>query len=214
MPTSQQPSNPQATRPQQSDPSVDQGEPPKGEQSPSLRGELDAADYGVELRSIRDPKFLWSTLHHEQHMRAVRSFAKKAADGGNLIVGAHPDILRFEKALVKRMNKLGVPMFASEVIRTPERQTELYIKGTTKAKANQSPHQFGCAVDIIHGVKGWEISNPAWNLVGQIGLEVATSLGIKIKWGGTFSNLWDPAHWELLEWKSIKEDYPWLHKLS
>lgn len=177
-------------RPHQLLESEDQGD------SPSRSGNSDLPDYGQVLREIADQKFLLSTRHQEQHWRAQR-------------FGAHPDILKFEKALVKRLNKLGVPMFSNEVLRSPERQTEIYIKGNSRAKAGQSPHQYGCAVDIIHGVKGWEISNDAWKLIGFLGEEEAKKLGLKIKWGGSFPTLWDPAHWELTFWKQVKEDFPW-----
>lgn len=151
--------------------------------------------YDEALRGMANRPFLASQRYQEQQWRANRE-------------GAHPDILEFEKLLVRRMAKLGVPMFASEVIRTPERQDDLYALGTTKARAGQSPHQYGCAVDVVHSVHGWNLDQKAWALIGHVGKELAAQRGLKVTWGGEWS-FYDPAHWELTHWRELKEAYPW-----
>lgn len=147
------------------------------------------------LRGMVDRPFLASQRWQEQQWRASRE-------------GAHPVILDFEKLLIRRMGRLGVPMFASEVIRTPERQEDLYALGTTKARAGQSPHQYGCAADIVHSVHGWDLDQKAWALIGHVGKELAAQRGLKVIWGGDW-NFYDPAHWELKEWREVWEQYPW-----
>lgn len=155
------------------------------------------ATYGDALRGIIDRGFLGSRKWQEQQWRANRE-------------GIHPDIREFETLLVRRMAKIGVPMFAAEVVRTPERQNELYALGNSKAKAGQSPHQFGLAADIVHSVKGWNLDRKAWALIGHVGKELAQQRGLKITWGGDWE-FYDPAHWEVTFWKQVKEDFPW-HK--
>jgi hypothetical protein len=150
---------------------------------------------------MADRPFLASQKWQQQQWRADR-------------LGAHPDLLEFERVFIKRMAKLGVPMFASEIVRTPERQDDLYALGTTKAKAGESAHQFGCAVDIVHSVRGWDLSGKEWQLIGHVGREVATQRGFKLQWGGDDPGVddafdWDPAHWEILKWRKEKEHYPW-----
>lgn len=117
-------------------------------------------------------------------------------------VGAHPEILEFERLLIKRLKKYGVPMFAHCVMRGEAEQNRVYIQGYSKSKWGQSAHNYGCAVDVIHGLKGWEIPRKSWEIIGHMGDELASQKGWKIKWGGTFKVPWDPAHWELENWKN------------
>ena len=118
--------------------------------------------------------------------------------------GAHPHILEFEKLLIRRLAKLGVPMFASELNRSLERQNDLYALGNSRARAGESAHQYGCAVDVVHSVHGWNLGPKGWALVGHVGKELAAQRGLKVTWGGDFAKLWDPAHWELAEWREVK----------
>lgn len=147
---------------------------------------------------MADRPFLNSQRWQEQQWRANRE-------------GAHPDILEFEKVFIRRMTKLGVPMFASEVRRTAQRQNDLHALGNSKAKAGQSPHQYGCAIDLVHSVKGWALDKTQWKLVGHVGKEVAKQRGLRLEWGGDW-NFYDPAHWQVATWKTDKEQYPWPKK--
>lgn len=118
--------------------------------------------------------------------------------------GAHPDILEFEKRLVTKMRKQGVPLFAHCIWRTPEQQDAAFVLGHSRAVAGESPHNFGMAADIVHGTKAWNLPPKSWDLLGHIGKEISVQSGIAITWGGDFKSLWDPAHWELKEWKLAK----------
>jgi len=140
------------------------------------------------LRYLRDKKFLEDKRHQAQHFRARRE-------------GAHPDILAFERAFIRRMRKLGVPVFAHSVVRTHAEQRVIHLRGTGVAPG-ESAHNHGKAVDLVHGLRAWDMPRPCWLLFGHIGKEVAQSLGIKVRWGGDFKSRWDPAHWELHPWES------------
>jgi len=147
---------------------------------------------------MADKPFLASQRWQEQQWRANRE-------------GAHPDIIEFERVFIKRMSKLGVPMFAHEMVRTAERQDDLYALGNSRAKAGQSAHQYGCAVDIVHSTKAWGLSEKEWLLVGHVGKELITQKGLAIAslaWGGDWS-FYDPAHWEIIDWRTEKEKFPW-----
>lgn len=150
------------------------------------------------LAGIVNREFLASQRYQEQQWRALEK-------------GAHPDILEFKRVFIRRMAKLGVPMFASEVVRSPERQNDLYALGNSRAKGGQSPHQFGCAVDIVHSVKGWSMEPKAWALIGHVGKELITQKGLQVEslaWGGDWG-FYDPAHWQIADWKADKVLYPW-----
>ncbi|SEQ49391.1 D-alanyl-D-alanine carboxypeptidase [Devosia sp. YR412] len=147
---------------------------------------------------MADKPFLASSRYQEQQWRANRT-------------GAHPDILEFEKRFIRRMAKLDVPMFASEVIRSSQRQEDLYALGHSKARAGQSPHGYGCAVDLVHSVHGWNLDRKAWEVIGHVGQEIVTQAGLAIvslAWGGDWK-FYDPAHWEIADWRMVKDDYPW-----
>lgn len=142
-----------------------------------------------------DRPFLLRTKYHEQQQRAVRD-------------GAHPDLIEFERKFIRRMaKKHGVPLFAHNMVRTGAEQTELFVRGVSKARAGQSPHNFGCAVDIVHSIRAWDLSKESWSLLGHIGKELASQLGVKLIWGGDWS-FYDPAHWELAGWRSLADGFP------
>ncbi|WP_137934845.1 M15 family metallopeptidase [Mesorhizobium comanense] len=143
------------------------------------------------LAAIADRQFCLGVKYSEQQMRADRD-------------GAHPDIIEFGRLLVKRMRRLDVPMFESTMWRTMDDQQSAYVLGHSNAKPGQSAHNYGCAVDVIHGVKGWNLSRQEWSIIGHVGKELAAQRGFKLTWGGDWQRLWDPAHWELTEWRSNK----------
>lgn len=162
---------------------------------------LNLATYDLALKSVQNEPFLHTIKFKEQQLRAIRE-------------GAHPDILDFEEALIKRMAKHMVPMWPHSIVRGERQQQQAFDGGFSKAQFGKSPHNFGCAVDIVHGVLAWGLDKKAWEIVGHIGKEVAQSKGIHIVWGGDFKSLWDPAHWELRDWKDLKDQYPWQPKTT
>jgi len=129
--------------------------------------------------------FLDSQKWQEQQWRANRD-------------GAHWHILDFEKLVIRACAKIGIPMFAHSVVRTDAEQTALFVQGVSKARAGQSWHNFGCAIDLIHSVKGWNLADHEWRLLRHIGMEVAGRFGLKVEWGGDW-RFYDPAHWQLEE---------------
>lgn len=151
--------------------------------------------YREALQALRDKPFCQGVKYTEQQMRADRD-------------GAHPDILWFERTFVARMKRLDVPLFAATVWRGKDDQNAAYVKGVSKARYPYSPHNKGCAVDIVHGTKGWDLSERQWAIIGHIGHEIAAANGLKLTWGGKdhaddkFG--WDPAHWELSDWRDIR----------
>lgn len=149
--------------------------------------------YADALRGIVDRQFCFSQKYQEQQHRAERA-------------GAQPELLDFERKLIKRMFKLGVPMFGHAVVRTAAEQDGLYVRGVTKARAGDSPHNYGCATDIIHGTKAWNLTRAQWALVGHVGKEVAAQAGIDVTWGGDWK-FYDPAHWELTKWREVRQRY-------
>lgn len=152
-----------------------------------------AISYAQAVNEIRALDFCFTEKFLEQQTRADR-------------VGAHPEIVEFERLLIRRMRKLGVPMFAHCVMRGEHEQTRVYVAGNSMAKWGESPHNFGCAVDVIHSLKAWSIPRKSWEVIGHVGKEAAKAKGLSIVWGGDFKRLWDPAHWELANWRVRKDE--------
>lgn len=115
----------------------------------------------------------------------------------------HPKIVEFWKAFNKACTGRKIPLLPYELFRSEQRQNSLFRKGVSKAKAGQSPHQFGCAIDIVHYPKFWNLTRKEWDVLGAIGKEVARKRNIKIEWGGDWS-FYDPAHWQLVDWRIYK----------
>lgn len=149
--------------------------------------------FADQLAGMVDRAFCFSDKYTEQQGRAER-------------LGAQPHILEFEKKLVKRCFKLGIPMFAHCVNRGSEEQNRLYRAGRSKARAGESPHNFGAAADIVHGTKAWDLTRKQWGIIGHVGKELAASLGFSVEWGGDWK-FYDPAHWELSNWRDIRAQY-------
>lgn len=143
--------------------------------------------YDEALRFMTNKPFLATTRFRGQQWRADRK-------------DAHPDILEFERRFIRRLTKLGVPMFAHCVNRSNAEQRRLRLQGNSKAGPGESPHNYGCAVDLVHGTKAWELPKPCWDLIGHLGKEIALQAGISVQWGGEWK-FYDPAHWELTRWR-------------
>lgn len=113
----------------------------------------------------------------------------------------HPDLLRFSRALQKECHARGWPMYVFEYGRSDQRQEALYKRGVSKARAGQSAHNSDEALDLIHAVRLWDLTEKEWAVIGLVGKEVARRANLKVTWGGDWS-FWDPAHWELKDWRT------------
>lgn len=149
-------------------------------------------NYRMALASISNRAFCESQKYRDQQWRAVRD-------------DCHPDIVEFERVFIRALRKIDVPMFAQCMLRGAQDQNAAFVKGTSNARAGQSPHNYGLAVDIIHSTRAWDLSHMAWQTVGHVGKELAVRKGIDIEWGGDWDNPWDPAHWQLAHWRRLKD---------
>ncbi len=150
--------------------------------------------YLLALEALRNPGFLKTPRYQEQQTRANR-------------VGADPRILEFSDKMVKRCAGLGIPVFPLCIVRTEEEQQSAYARGVSRDSPSDGlwPHRFA-AVDIIHGTRGYMDADNhvphGWDVLGHIGKEVASSMSLKVVWGGDW-NFYDPAHFELEGWKAM-----------
>ena len=80
-----------------------------------------------------------------------------------------------------------------ETYRAPSRQTALFTAGHSKAKAWQSWHQYGLAVDIVFLD---DTGNVTWN--GDYDALASKLKCDKIAWSGDWKNSYERCHFE---WK-------------
>lgn len=106
----------------------------------------------------------------------------------------HPQLIELVNAVHK--------VFSIRVLdghRNKERQMEAWRRGTgvmwPKSKHNQFPSM---AVDIAFVPIDWNDIDK-WKDFGKNVLAIAENLGINVRWGGHFTNLFDGPHFELIE---------------
>jgi hypothetical protein len=63
------------------------------------------------------------------------------------------------------------------------------------------------AVDMVSTNYAWELTKAEWFAIGVIGKRVAERLDIDVVWGGDWTRPYDPAHWELADWREAYEVY-------
>lgn len=171
--------------------------PPKVGQTPQNdEGGLLAPLNAPAAVSMARKDFLLSRRYQDQQLRAVYD-------------GAHPLIVDFTRAFVKEAARYSIPIFSHCVVRDEDEQMRLYSQGRSKAVFGRSPHNYGMATDLVHGTRAWNLERAEWDFLGVLGKEVARKRGIKVEWGGDWE-FYDPAHWELLDWRKESHNYPFL----
>ena len=102
----------------------------------------------------------------------------------------HPDIKSKVKEFIIRAEKeLGIKLRVTAALRTWAEQSTLYKQGrttagkiVTSAKAGQSYHNYGLAIDVVEIKNGKALwNNPNWKKIGQLG----ESIGFT--WGGRWT---------------------------
>jgi hypothetical protein len=118
----------------------------------------------------------------------------------------HPQfLLRFDQL----MNELSPQWCPYQGIRTMQQQQQLYLQGrgtpglkVTNAKAGESPHNWGCAVDLTI----WTATgHPIWSHASWGELEDKCQK-FALEWGGWWVSFPDRFHIELplrIKWKDI-----------
>jgi hypothetical protein len=116
-----------------------------------------------------------------------------------------PLVDRKRKEFISLADWTGVPCRVTETYRSIERQNELYAQGRTKkgnivtnAKGGESLHNYRVAFDIMP-LKGYNISNAQWAILGRLG----TQLGLE--WGGDWKGFVDKPHFQLTLGYKLKD---------
>lgn len=122
--------------------------------------------------------------------------------------GAPNQIRLFTWRFMRALRARGLPFYVHTCWRDPLTQQILKDKGNSNLSSG--PHQRSAAVDIVSAIDHWEIPDPVWYYVGTLGESVARGMHfgkgldgqpLKIEWGGRWDDPFDPAHWQLSDWK-------------
>lgn len=116
--------------------------------------------------------------------------------------GLKPVVKRMAEQVIVEMFNRGHTVMVFQGYRSPKEQDYLYAQGRTRsgpiitnAKAGQSLHNYGVAVDIVftfNGQPSWDNSHP-WSLLGQVGKDVG------FEWGGDWKGFVDRPHFQYLD---------------
>jgi hypothetical protein len=159
---------------------------------------------------------------HEDKLEQLRvsddvftsSYALRAHGRANWI-GCDPRLMVFYSRLYDRMRAMGFPIYCHTAYRSPQLQAKLKADGYSNVTSGA--HQRGAAVDIVHLNYHWNAPTEFFELLGVTGMRVASSEGIPMRWGGDWDGdgisvlrdaderFWDPAHFELKDWRSMPE---------
>lgn len=120
-----------------------------------------------------------------------------------------PRLMYWAARFIDAAKKRGIPLYVHCALRDKAEQDRVYSRGHSKAKYPRSAHNIGEAVDIVHGVYHWDMSKAEWaylHTLGQLVLdkvnaELPKSEKLVLTWGGGFKSLYDPAHWEISDFR-------------
>lgn len=146
---------------------------------------------------LKAPNFISSTGHLSQWDRADWAYVDlRLAYWAAL----------FQEAARKR----GIPLYVHCALRDKATQDAHYAKGTSKVRYPHSAHNIGEAVDIVHGLYHWDMSRQEWALLGVLGklalervnAQLPKDRKLHLTWGGDWQSFWDPAHWEISDYRA------------
>ena len=110
----------------------------------------------------------------------------------------HPKVRDKAREFINKAEKEGIKLRITSGFRTYAEQDALYAQGRTKggsivtnAKAGQSSHNFGTAIDVVPIVNGNANWKADWNKIATIGKSVGFS------WGGDWNSFKDKPHFEM-----------------
>ena len=123
----------------------------------------------------------------------------------------HPFVRQKAEQFLLEAYRNGFFLRVTSGYRSPEEQERLYAQGrsmagdiVTNARAFESFHNFGLAIDVVEirgGIPIWE--NPRWNQIGEIGKQFG------FKWGGDWTSFKDRPHFEYTENYTFRDLAPY-----
>ena len=117
-----------------------------------------------------------------------------------------PRVARMAREWLDRARSMGLGPLITCTRRTSAEQDALYAQGRTKpgkivtnAKAGQSAHNFGLALDfvpLVHGKPEWSGKHPDWKRLGEL------AEGVGFEWAARWPRFKELPHIQFPNWKS------------
>lgn len=152
---------------------------------------------------LRAPTFINSTGHLSQHDRADWR-------------GVDRRLQYWAALFVEYARQRGVPLYVQCALRNRAAQEAARSRGYSRAAYGRSAHNIGEAVDIVHGLFHWDMTRDEWRLLHVLGLRALDRVNaqlprdrrLALTWGGDFKSLYDPAHWEITDYRARLRPLP------
>lgn len=146
---------------------------------------------------LRAPVHLKSTSYMRQRLRADWAHCD-------------PRLMWWAAHFCNEAAKRQIPLYVHCALRSRAEQDRVFKAGHSKARYPSSAHNIGEAVDIVHGTFHWDMTRQEWaflHALGQRSLDrvnanLPAARKLSLRWGGSFASLYDPAHWEVADYRS------------
>lgn len=123
---------------------------------------------------------------------------------------ADPRLMFWSAHFCEALRRRHIPLYVHTALRDRAGQDRVFAAGHSKARYPSSPHNIGEAVDIVHGVHHWDLTRTEWAALEVLGRRSLDKVNaylprkrkLRLAWGGTFKGLYDPAHWEVEDFRA------------
>lgn len=123
---------------------------------------------------------------------------------------ADPRLMYWSACFVEAARKKGIPLYVHTALRGREEQERVNKAGHSKAGYPRSAHNIGEAVDVVHGVFHWDMTPQEWAylhvfgslVLDRVNAQLPKADKLALTWGGNFKSLYDPAHWEIADYRT------------
>lgn len=114
----------------------------------------------------------------------------------------HPDLVRVHRLAIQNFDYMII-----QAARTKEEQEADFNKGVSKAHWLESPHDYvlSYATDCAPLPLNWGSISSFYSMSRAI-LDAAKLLSVPVTWGGDFRTLKDRPHFELTNWRTMRND--------
>lgn len=127
-----------------------------------------------------------------------------------------PRLMRWAALFIEYARKRGIPLYVHCALRSEAEQAKVNAAGNSRALYPRSAHNIGESVDIVHSVFHWDLTKQEWKLLHVLGLRALDRINATLKkddklqltWGGDFKSLYDPAHWEVTDYRNRIQRLP------
>lgn len=120
-----------------------------------------------------------------------------------------PRLMRWAALFIEYARKRRIPLYVHTALRDEAAQNAAFDAGNSKLRYPKGAHNIGEAVDIVHSVYHWNLTRDEWaflNVLGNLALArvnstLKTADKLQLVWGGSFKSLYDPAHYEVADYR-------------